>query len=112
MHLGEQAGLGVVVDRGGVGEADLDTETGQLVQDQHLMGEVAGQAIRCQAPHALKVPAVGLVPQLVKAGAIQARPRVTVVDETGRHLVARLGHRILERLDLGRDGALVGLALR
>ena len=46
LHLHEQARLGVVVDGGRVGEADGDAEAGELVEDQHLVGEGPGQAVR------------------------------------------------------------------
>jgi hypothetical protein len=45
LDLDQQAGLGVAVDGRGVGEADVDTEAGELVADQDLVGEVAGKPV-------------------------------------------------------------------
>ncbi len=46
LHLHEQARFGVVVDGGRVGEPDGDAEAGELVEDQHLVGEGPGQPVR------------------------------------------------------------------
>jgi hypothetical protein len=39
LYLDEQPGLGVVVDRGRVGEDHRHPEAGQLVEDEHLVSE-------------------------------------------------------------------------
>ncbi|HVA75809.1 MAG TPA: hypothetical protein VNF71_14720 [Acidimicrobiales bacterium] len=45
LDLDEESGLGVVVDRRRVDERHADTEAGELVEDQDLVGEGAGQAV-------------------------------------------------------------------
>jgi hypothetical protein len=46
----EQAGLRVVVDRWGVGEPHLDTVAGQFIEHDDLIGIIAGEPVRRQAP--------------------------------------------------------------
>ena len=46
LHLGEQLGLRVVVDRGRVGERDLHAVPGQFVEHDDLVGVDAGQPVR------------------------------------------------------------------
>jgi hypothetical protein len=105
LHLGEQPGLGVVVQGWGVDQAHHDPEPGRLVQHQHLPGVGAGQPVRRQAPDQLKHPGLGRIPQSVPAGAVQARPRVAVVTELGHDLVALAGGPSAQRLQLGGDRA-------
>ena len=111
LDLGEQAGLGVVVDGGGVGEAHHHAVAGQLVQHDHLVGVAAGEPVGRQAPHGLDQPGFGRVPQPVQPRAVQPRTRVAVVAELGDHLVTRIGGALSQRGKLGADRAAVVLAL-
>jgi hypothetical protein len=61
LDLDQQPGLRVVVDGRGIGELDHDPEAGELVQDQHLVSEGAGQAVRRQAPHSFDRTLLGRV---------------------------------------------------
>jgi hypothetical protein len=45
LDLGEQAGLGVVGDGGGVGEAHRGAVAGQLVEHDHLVGVAAAEPV-------------------------------------------------------------------
>ncbi len=112
LHLHQQPGLGIVIEGRSVGEANRDPEAGQLVEDQHLVGEVAGQAIGGEHPDPLEHPRLSLVTQGVKSGAIKARPGVALVDEAGDQLVADLTDLGLEHGDLRVDRLAGGLGLR
>jgi hypothetical protein len=61
LDLDQQPGLRVVVDGRGIGEPDHDPEAGELVEDQHLVSERAGQAVRRQAPHSFDHTLLGRV---------------------------------------------------
>ena len=111
LHLDEQPCLGVVEGRR-VDEAQLDTEPGKLVHHEHLVCEVARQAVRRQAPDALEHACFGLVPQRVEAWAVEAGTRVAVIDETADELVAFAGGSLLEGLELGSDRASLRLGFR
>ncbi|MDP9074244.1 MAG: hypothetical protein M3N98_08745, partial [Actinomycetota bacterium] len=72
LHLDQQPCLRVVIDGRRVGESDIDTEACQLVEDQHLVREVPGQAVGGQHPHPFEHAGLGLVAQCVEPGAVQA----------------------------------------
>ena len=111
LHLGEEAGLRVVVDGGGVGETDCHPVPGELVEDHHLVGVVAGQTIGGQAPHPLEGAGFGGVAQGVEAGPVEAGAGVAVVDELGHQAGALGRHPFPQRVELRADRApgLLGL---
>ena len=105
LHLGQQAGLGIVVDGGSIGETHHHPVTGELVENHHLVGVVAGQTIGGQTPHLLEGAGFGGVAQRVETGPVQTGTGVAVVDELG-HQTGTLGrHPLPERVELGTDGA-------
>jgi hypothetical protein len=53
LHLGQQPRLGIVVDRGRVGEAHLAAKPVEFVEHQHLIRVGARETIGRQAPHSL-----------------------------------------------------------
>lgn len=112
LHLDQQPSLRVVIEGRRVGEAHLDAEAGQLVEDEHLVGEVAGQPVGGEHPHPFEEARLGLVAQGVEAGTVQAGAGVSVVDEAGRELVADLDHSGFEHGDLRVDGSPIGLCFR
>ena len=67
---------------------DGDPEAAELVEDQHLVSEGTGQAVRGQAPHGVERPLLGRVAQGVQARTVKACPRATVVDELGHELIS------------------------
>ena len=60
-------------------KATAHAETGQLVQDEHLVGVGAGEPVRGQAPDHLEQPGLGRVAQRVQAGPVQPGPGAPVV---------------------------------
>jgi hypothetical protein len=80
LHLSEQPCLRVVgVEVGGVGETDGHPESGQLVEDQHLVGVGTSQPVRRQAVDRLEQPSLGGVAQGVEPGPVQPGAGQSVV---------------------------------
>ena len=61
LHLGQQPRLGIVVDRGRVGEPHLAAKPVEFVEHEHLIRVGAREAIGCQAPHRLDHARLGSV---------------------------------------------------
>jgi hypothetical protein len=99
------------VQAGGVGEGDGDPEPGQLVQDQHLVGVGTGQPVRGQAADHLEQPGLGGIAQRIQPGPVQPGPGMPVVAVLPGRLVAGGGQPVAQRLQLGADGAPLGLPL-
>ena len=95
----------------GVGEGDGDSEAGQLVEDQDLVGVGAGEPVRRQAPHPLDQPGLGGVTQRVQAGPVQPGAGVAVVDVLADQFVPGGGDVLAQHRQLGADGAAFGLPL-
>ena len=100
LHLGQQPRLGVIVDRGSVGEVHLAAEPVELVEHEHLVGVGAREPVRGQAPDRVDRAGLGCVAQRVQPGAVQPRAGVAVVGELGHDLVTVLRHPCAQRVDL------------
>lgn len=60
LNLGQQGGLRVISGQvRGVGEVHPDTEAGELVEHEHLVGVGAREPVRGQAPHRLEQAGLG-----------------------------------------------------
>ena len=112
LDLSEQGGLRIIRGQGwGIGEGQCDSEPGQLVEDQNLVGVGPGQPVRREAPHPLEQPAFGAVTQRVQPGPVQPGSGVAVVEVLTDQFVPRFGHVLTQQLQLGTDGAPFGLPL-
>ena len=112
LHLGEQDRLRVVDGKPrGVSERDGDSEPGQLVEHQHLVGVGAGEPVRRQAPHPLDQSGLGSITQGVQPGSVQPGPGMPIVDVLADQLVADRSDMFAQQRQLRADGAAVGLAL-
>jgi hypothetical protein len=87
LHLDQQRGLRIGAHRGPLEEHHLDGELLELLEDQHLVGVGAGQAIRAQAQHRVQRAGLRGVAQPVKRGAVKPRSGVAVIDELADHRV-------------------------
>jgi hypothetical protein len=105
LDLGEEAGLGVGGDVGGVEVADAHPVAGEFVGDEHLVGVGTGQAVGGQAPQRLDEAALGGVAEGVEPGPVQASAGAAIVDVLVDQLVALGCHPGAQRLELGADGA-------
>ena len=83
----------------------------ELLEDQHLVGVGAREAIDAQAQHPIEHARLGAIAQPIKRRAIKPRTRVPIVDELLDHLMpVSLGRRA-QRLKLRADRAALVLAL-
>jgi hypothetical protein len=87
LDLDQQPGLRVIARCRAGEEVHLDAEALELVQDQHLVGVGAREAIRAQTQDRVQRTGLGRVAQAVHRRAVQPRARVAVVDELGDDLV-------------------------
>ena len=111
LHLGEQLGLWVVVDRGCVSERDLHPVSGQFVEHDDLIGVDAGQPVRGQAPDPFDQSGFGGVAQAVQPRPVQPGTGMPVVAELGDQLVTLGGESLPQHRELGADGASLLLTL-
>jgi hypothetical protein len=111
LDLHEQLGLRVIAGRRAFEEADGHTETFELLEDQHLVGVGAREAIRTQAQHGVQRAGLGRVAQAVERRAVQPGARVAVVDELGNDVVASVARCRAQQLQLRADRAALLLAL-
>ena len=95
----------------GVGEVHPDTEAGELVEHEYLVGVGAREPVRAQTPHRLEQARLGGVAQGVQAGPVQPRPGLTVVDVLADQLIAAGRDAITQHLQLRADRAPLGLPL-
>ncbi len=77
----------VVVDTGRVGEEHLHAVAGEFVENDHLIGVDAGEAVGRQAPCRVDQPGLGGVAQRVEPGPVQSGSGQPVVDELGDEVV-------------------------
>jgi len=111
LHLGEQAGLGVVFEGGGIGEEHGHAMAGELVENDDLVGVDPGQTVRRQAPHRIEQAGFGGVAQSIEAGTVESGAGVAVVEELRHQLVSLRCDPLGEGGTLGADRApgLLGL---
>ena len=88
-----------------------DPEALEFLEDQHLVGVGAREAIDAQAQHAVEHARLGGVTQAIQRRAIEPRAGVPVVDELLDHLMPIGLGRGAKRRDLRADRAALVLAL-
>jgi len=95
-------------------EDDLTPPSGQLLDQNDLIGIAAGEAVRGRDQHDLKGAFGREIAQPLEGGPIQARPTDPVIDEdvARQDLIAVGRCRLLEQVHLTRDGFLPFLFLR
>jgi hypothetical protein len=111
LHLHQQRRLRVVARRGPLEEADPGPEAPELLEDQHLVGVGAGEAIGREADDALEQARLGGVAQAVERGPIEPGAGVALVDELLDDLVPVGASRLAQELELRGDRAALLLAL-
>jgi hypothetical protein len=79
---------------------------GELLDQEHLRGIAAGEAIGHRHQQHLQGACCGQIPQAVERGAIEARPTDTFINKHARrrNVIARGGGRLVEEGDLAGDG--------
>jgi hypothetical protein len=111
LHLDQQRGLRILTERGALEKAHRDAEALELLEDQHLVGVGAREAIGAQAEHAVQDAGLGGVAQAIEPGTVEPRARVAVIDELLDDLVAGRFGRGAQRFELRGDRAALLLAL-
>jgi hypothetical protein len=84
----------------------LAAAAGELLDQEHLIGIAAGEAIGYRHQQHLKGAFCGQIAQAVERGAIEARPTDSFInkDARRRNVIARGGGRLVEEVDLAGDG--------
>jgi hypothetical protein len=111
LHLYQQRRLRIVARRRTLQKPDLDPQALELLEDQHLVGVGAGQAIDAQAQYLVEHARLGSITHAIERGAIQPRARITIVDELLDHLMPISPSGSPQRLKLRADRATLLLAL-
>ena len=111
LDLDEQPGLRVITGRRAVEEAHLNAEALELLEDQHLVGVGAGEAIGREADDALEQARLGGVAQAIERGPIEPGAGVALVDELLDDLMPIGASRLAQKLELRGDRAALLLAL-
>ena len=112
LDLGEELGLRVVIEGGGVGEAHVDAVPGQFVEHDHLVGVHAGEPVRGQAPDTVEQTCFGGVAQRVQAGPVQSGAGMPVVAEFGDEFVTGRADPVAQHGELAADRAAFLLPFR
>ena len=112
LHLQQKVVLRREADRA-VEEHDLDPGAAKLVDQQHLIGIAAGEAVGRIDVNTIVMTSGDSVAQALEGGAHQSGAAVAFVAETfiGHQRQAVLGEAGLQGRDLAADGAVGGLLL-
>jgi hypothetical protein len=96
-----------------VDELDRAAEALELVEQDHLVDVVAGQAIGLGAQDAVELAQPHRIPQPIQAGPVQARPALPIIAERAGlgQMPAPVGDGGPQALQLLVDGLRVGLLL-
>ena len=94
-------------------EDDLDVAAGELLEDQDLVGILAGEAIRVLDVESVEGAGGGLVAEPLQARPQEDGPADAVVDEPQLRVAVQavVADAAVERLELAGDRALLGLPL-
>jgi hypothetical protein len=78
--LEEEPVVGIITHRS-IQKHNFAAKTRELVQDDHLLDVVAGQAIRFRQEDTVHIPITNGIPQAIEAGAIEIRATAAVITE-------------------------------
>ena len=113
LDLHEQPRMGVVTGRG-LEEEDPDVPALELLEDEDLIGVLAGEPIGAEDHHGLEGAGFRPIAELIQPRAIQATATVAVIDTHvgAHHLVVLFPRKAVQGIQLRGDRALSLLALR
>ena len=103
LDLGQQPGLGIVVEGEGIGEQDRHAVAGQFVQHDHLVGVDPGETVRRWTPHGIDETGFSGVTHAVEAWPVKAGAGETVVEKLAHHVVALSGGPLAQHRHLRTD---------